>query len=199
MATSDDRRRQVRQLVLEAARARTNEALTLKSEDCNKELFAPFSPSPVAVIDAVWRKIEDAELSLTAEDLLVELGCGDGRWLISGVKRFNCNAFGVELDEALVKRASHQVQKEGLQHKIRVDVGDVMETDISGARLVIVYAFAESLPGIAERLTNQLKENANVLSIGFRVPGWKPHWSEREGGLRWYFYRMCDCTEKLQM
>ncbi|EEY55371.1 uncharacterized protein PITG_09312 [Phytophthora infestans T30-4] len=183
MATSDDRRRQVRQLVLEAARARTNEALTLKSEDCNKELFAPFSPSPVAVIDAVWRKIEDAELSLTAEDLLVELGCGDGRWLISGVKRFNCNAFGVELDEAL----------------IRVDVGDVMETDISGARLVIVYAFAESLPGIAERLTNQLKENANVLSIGFRVPGWKPHWSEREGGLRWYFYRMCDCTEKLQM
>ncbi|KUF91856.1 hypothetical protein AM588_10003357 [Phytophthora nicotianae] len=105
MATPGDRRRQVRQLVLDAARARANDALTLKSEDCNKELFAPFSPSPVAVIDAVWAKIEGAQLSLTSNDLLVDLGCGDGRWLVSGVKRFNCSAFGVELDENLVKRA----------------------------------------------------------------------------------------------
>ncbi|ETP10780.1 hypothetical protein F441_13644 [Phytophthora nicotianae CJ01A1] len=194
MATPGDRRRQVRQLVLDAARARANDALTLKSEECNKELFAPFSPSPVAVIDAVWAKIEGAQLSLTSNDLLVDLGCGDGRWLVSGVKRFNCSAFGVELDENLVKRAKDQVHREGLEHKIKVEVGDVMQTDISNAKVVIVYAFAESLSGIAEMLKTQLKEGTNVLSIGFRVPGWKPLWSEREGGLRWYFYRMSDCT-----
>ncbi|OWZ12926.1 putative membrane protein [Phytophthora megakarya] len=194
MATSEDRRRRVRQLVLEAAKARANDALTLKSEECNKELFAPFSPSPVAVIDAVWTKIEDAGMALTPDDLLVDLGCGDGRWLVSGVQRFNCNAFGVELDENLVKRAKEQVIGQNLQDKIQVELGDVMQTDISNAKLVIVYAFAESLHGIAERLKQQLRTDAYVLSIGFRVPEWKPHWSEREGGMRWYLYRMSDCA-----
>ncbi|EGZ09263.1 hypothetical protein PHYSODRAFT_440386, partial [Phytophthora sojae] len=176
--TQEDRRRRLRQLVLEAARARANDALTLKSEDARQELFAPFSPSPVGVIDAVWTKLEDAQLALTSEDVLVDLGCGDGRWLVSGVKRFDCNALGVELDESLI-----QIQQ-----------GDVMLADISQAKLVIVYAFAESLPGIAQRLKAQLKQEANVLSVGFRVPDWKPHWSEREGGLRWYFYRMSECS-----
>ncbi|KAE8908631.1 hypothetical protein PF005_g14282 [Phytophthora fragariae] len=197
MATSlthEDRRGRLRQLVLEAARARANDALTLKSEDSEQELFAPFSPSPVAVIDAVWTKLEDAQLALTSEDLLVDLGCGDGRWLVSGVKRFDCKALGVELDETLVHRARTQVQEQQLQHKIQVQLGDVMLADISQAKLVIVYAFAESLPGIAQRLTAQLKEDASVLSVGFRVPDWKPHWSEREGGLRWYLYKMSDCS-----
>ncbi|POM75436.1 membrane protein [Phytophthora palmivora] len=193
MATSEDRRR-VRQLVLEAAKARANDALTIKSEECNKELFAPFSPSPIAVIDAVWTKIEDAQMALMADDLLVDLGCGDGRWLVSGVKKFHCNALGVELDEDLVQRAKGEVTKQGLQDKIRVELGDVMQTDVSNAKLVIVYAFAESLVGIAERLKKQLRADANVLSIGFRVPEWKPHWNEKEGGLRWYFYRMKDCA-----
>ncbi|KAG1712352.1 hypothetical protein DVH05_000099 [Phytophthora capsici] len=184
----------VRQLVLEAAKARANAALTLEGEECNKELFAPFSPSPTVVIDAVWRKIEENHESLTTNDLLVDLGCGDGRWLVSGVQKFNCKALGVELDENLVHRALQEVQKQNLQDRIQVELGDVMETEISSAKLVIVYAFAESLSDIAQRLKAQLKYDANVLSIGFRVPGWKPHWSEREGGLRWYFYRMKDCA-----
>lgn len=121
--TQEDRRRRLRQLVLEAARARANDALTLKSEDARQELFAPFSPSPVGVIDAVWTKLEDAQLALTSEDVLVDLGCGDGRWLVSGVKRFDCNALGVELDESLVLRAHRQVHEQQLQHKIQIQQG----------------------------------------------------------------------------
>uniref|UniRef100_H3H806 Methyltransferase domain-containing protein n=1 Tax=Phytophthora ramorum TaxID=164328 RepID=H3H806_PHYRM len=170
MATSRSR---VRQLVLEAARARAHAALTLQGEQGNSELFAPFSPSPVAVIDAVWRKLEEKQVQLTPGDLLVDLGCGDGRWLVSGVQRFGCNAFGVELDENLVKRARDQVTQQNLQLQIRVDQGDVMLADISDAKLVIVYAFAESLAGIAERLQMQLKGDASVLSIGKWVGSWR--------------------------
>ncbi|KAK1942080.1 Protein-lysine N-methyltransferase [Phytophthora citrophthora] len=165
-------RHRVRQLVLEAAKARANAALTLEGGKCNKELFAPFSPSPTAVIDAVWRKIEDNHVGLTSQDLLVDLGCGDGRWLVSGVQKFNCKALGVELDENLVHRATQEVKNLNLQDKIQVELGDVMEADISSAKLVIVYAFAESLSGIAERLRMQLKDDANVLSIGVSWLNW---------------------------
>jgi hypothetical protein len=37
-----------------------------------------------------------------------------------------------------------------------------------------------------------------MLALQFRVPEWKPHWSEREGALRWYLYRMCDCVKELE-
>ncbi|GMF26130.1 unnamed protein product [Phytophthora fragariaefolia] len=184
MATSlthEDRRGRLRRLVLEAARARTNDALTLASHESSHELFAPFSPSPVAVIDAVWTKLEQNQLALTQEDVLVDLGCGDGRWLVSGVQRFNCNAVGVELDGGLVNRAREQVQQLQLQHKIDVRLGDVMLADISRATLVIVYAFAESLPGIAERLKTQLKEDANVLSIGVSCGGRGGEFDEIDG------------------
>ncbi|CAH0519795.1 unnamed protein product [Peronospora belbahrii] len=195
MATSPNKRRRVRQLVLEAAKTRANEVLTLKDNVCNQELLAPFSPSPIAVIDAVWTKLEAAQAALSSDDLLMDLGCGDGRWLISAVKRFGCNAMGVELNDKLVKKAQEQVQMENLQAQIQVVLGDVMLMDISNAKLVIVYAFAKSLTNIAERLKNQLKEDAKVLSIGFRIPTWKPHWSECEGGLRWYIYYLSDCIQ----
>ncbi|GMF24667.1 unnamed protein product [Phytophthora lilii] len=169
MATSrtmEDRRGRLRRLLLDAARDRAGAALTLKSDVGEKDLFAPFSPSPPALIEAVWAKLEREHGALASGDLLVDLGCGDGRWLVSGVNRFGCNALGVELDEVLVQRARGEAQKLGLQHKIQVQLGDVMLADISQAKLVIVYAFAESLAGIAERLKEQLSADASVLSIG---------------------------------
>ncbi|CEG35737.1 FAM173 family [Plasmopara halstedii] len=186
-------RRHIRQLILQAARIRATDVLTPKHGECNHEIFAPFSPSPIALIDAVWNKIELSHTLLRSDDLLVDLGCGDGRWLISGVQRFHCSAFGVEIDENLVKKAKEQIQQKDLSHKIHVELGDIMQVDISQAKLVIIYAFAESLKGIAERLRQQLKTDANVLSIGFRILQWKPYWSERNNGLRWYLYRIRDC------
>ncbi|RLN02401.1 hypothetical protein BBJ28_00005497 [Nothophytophthora sp. Chile5] len=166
LETGADRRRHVRALLLAAAKARAADALTLKAEDAATPLFAPFSPSPLAVIDAVWARLEEAQIALTPGDLLVDLGCGDGRWLVSGVQRFKCSALGVELDAALVARTQAAVLAQGLEHKIQVQQGDVMLADVSRARLVIVYAFAESLAGIAQRLRAKLGADANVLSIG---------------------------------
>ncbi|CAI5738974.1 unnamed protein product [Hyaloperonospora brassicae] len=191
------RRRCVRQLVLEAARARASDALTLATRDGDaKPLFAPYSPSPHATIDAVWTKLAALQVALSADDLLVDLGCGDGRWLISGAQRFGCSALGIELDLKLVQRAKEHVAQQRLQGRVRVELGDVLEADVSNATLVIVYAFADSVATVVSQLIEQLTEEANVLSIGFRVPEWKASWGDRDGGLPWYFYRMSDCVGK---
>ncbi|KAI9909157.1 hypothetical protein PsorP6_014854 [Peronosclerospora sorghi] len=164
-----DRRRHVRQLLLKAAQARARDALTLKRKGHETNLVAPFSPSPRAVIDAVWTKLEAAQMALLPTELLVDLGCGDGRWLISGVNRFKCHALGIEVDPQLVTRANKVVQMHPLKDQIEVKVGDIMLADISSAKLVIVYAFASSLGGIAHRLKEQLNMNALVLSMGVRA------------------------------
>ncbi|TYZ65145.1 hypothetical protein PybrP1_012053 [[Pythium] brassicae (nom. inval.)] len=191
----EDRRARVRALVLAAAKARAQQALTL-SNASQTPLFAPFSPSPVRVIEAVWESLDarKAPLAVLARhDLLVDLGCGDARWLVAGVQRYGCEALGVEIDGALVERARCEVARCALSDRIRVEQGDVMTTDIARAKLVIVYAFAEALHGIRAHLETQLDASAAVLSIGFRIPGWQPSCSDRVDSMRWYFYELSEC------
>lgn len=223
------RRRRVRELVLAAAKARTQQALTLGNDDdgdATTPLFAPYSPSPMSMINAVWEYLDAhaASAPIASEELLVDLGCGDARWLISGVQRYRCQALGIEIDSALVEKAQLAVEKLALGDKIRIVKDDILHVDISQAKVVIVYAFAESLHGIRAHLERQLSDRASVLSIGvrvrlcilhlhsllvldstdvvftcrvimwlqFRVPEWRPKWSDRVDGLRWYFYELKD-------
>lgn len=169
---AEDRRARVRALVLAAAKARTQQALTL-SDGPQTVLFAPFSPSPPRVMDAVWAALDarKAQVAVLARhELLVDLGCGDARWLIAGVQRYGCEALGVEIDSVLVERARCDVAQCALSDRIQIELGDVMAADIARAKLVIVYAFAEALHGIRAHLETQLDASAAVLSIG--VSAW---------------------------
>ncbi|GLD97253.1 hypothetical protein PINS_up022409 [Pythium insidiosum] len=188
--TKSPRRHRVRSLLLAAAKARATQALTLSNQ--STPLFAPYSPSPLSVIDAVWTFLHDAGVSLQPHELLVDLGCGDARWLISGVERWGCRALGIEIDPQLVQTARSNVERlaPSVSERIQIVEADILRHSIAGAKIVIVYAFAESLSGIREYLESQLGSDAMVLSIGFRVPGWKPTWSDRVDALRWYVYDM---------
>lgn len=176
-AATSTRRRRVRELVLAAAKARAQQALTLSTNNEDGDattatpLFAPYSPSPVSMINAVWEYLDvrTPSVPIATEDLLVDLGCGDARWLISGVQRYRCQALGIEIDGALVEKAQHAVESLELTDRIRIVKDDIMRVDISQARIVIVYAFAESLHGIRAHLESQLGERASVLSIGVRL------------------------------
>lgn len=166
------RRRHVRDLVLAAAKARAQQALTLSDTSNNDNsatpLFAPYSPSPTSVINAVWEYLDTRAtgVPIAPEELLVDLGCGDARWLISGVQRYRCQALGIEIDSTLVDKAQQAVETLALGDKIRIVKDDIMCIDISSAKVVIVYAFAESLHGIRAHLEGQLSDRASVLSVG---------------------------------
>lgn len=163
------RRARVRALVLAAAKARAQQALTLADEPATP-LFAPFSPSPLRVVHAVWDFL-DARAdtpALAPHELLVDLGCGDARWLIAGVERYTCRALGIEIDAALVATAQRAVADRALTDRIDIVQDDILRVDISTAALVIVYAFAESLHGIRSHLETHLSSHARVLSIGVR-------------------------------
>lgn len=164
-----DRRARVRALLLAAAKDRARDALA-GEDDASAPLFAPFSPSPHALVEQIWDLLSapGTPPPLAAGELLVDLGCGDGRWLFSGVERFGCRALGVEIDAALVARGRAEAARRGLEASVQVLQGDILSADISRARLVIVYAFAEALPGIRDHLHAQLPAAASVLSIGVR-------------------------------
>jgi len=131
--------------------------------------LAPFVPSPQRVVD---RMLELAAPKPT--ETVYDLGCGDGRVLITAAQRFNSKAVGIELDGRLVERATDRIQRMNLQNQVKVIQGDLLKADLSGADIVIVYLLTLSNEQLRPRLEKFLKPGARVVSYAYAVPGWKP-------------------------
>ncbi|GIU74439.1 MAG: 50S ribosomal protein L11 methyltransferase [Bryobacteraceae bacterium] len=131
--------------------------------------LAPYvtSPQPIVV-----KMLEIARLK--SGETLYDLGCGDGRILTTAAKDFGARAVGVELSPALVRRARQAVESLGLQDQVKVIEGDLMQVDLSGADVVALYLLTEANEQLRPKLERELKPGARVVSLEFRIKGWKP-------------------------
>ncbi len=131
--------------------------------------LAPYVTSPQPVVE---KMLEAARLK--PGETLFDLGCGDGRILLSAAQRFGARAIGVELSPTLVKRARASVEAQGLQEQVRVVEGDMMQVDVSPAQVVALYLMTEANEQLRPKLEKELKPGARVVSLEFKIKGWKP-------------------------
>ena len=109
-----------------------------------------------------------------AGETLYDLGCGDGRILLSAARNFGARAVGVELSPTLVKRAQQMVDSQGLQDQVKVQQGDMMQIDVSPANVVALYLMTDANEQLRPKLERELKPGARVVSLEFKIKGWKP-------------------------
>ncbi|MEW6157793.1 MAG: PQQ-binding-like beta-propeller repeat protein [Verrucomicrobiota bacterium] len=147
-------------------------------------------PSGATVSDApeVKRKVADAIFVPTVQDVveamlsfaavkasdrLLDLGSGDGRILITAVKKYQCKAIGYEIDPRQVQRSREAIRQSQLEHLARIEERDLFTADLSEADVVALY-----LPGpLLEKLLpqfRQLKPGARIVSHEFVIPGIVP-------------------------
>ncbi len=130
----------------------------------------PYVPSPPGV---VRKMLEIAGAG--PEDVVYDLGCGDGRILITAVKEFGVKrAVGVEIREDLVKEARRRVASEGLEDRIEIIHGDMFEVDIGEATLVTLFLLTSVNDELAPKLERELKPGTRVVSHEFQITSWKP-------------------------
>jgi ubiquinone/menaquinone biosynthesis C-methylase UbiE len=131
--------------------------------------LAPFVTSPQPIVERMLELV-----NLKSGETLYDLGCGDGRILVTAAQRYGAKAVGVELSDALVKKAQSDVDRQGLQNKIRIIQGDMMSIDVSNAQVVSLYLMTEANDQLRPKLERELKPGARVVSLDFKVRGWKP-------------------------
>jgi ubiquinone/menaquinone biosynthesis C-methylase UbiE len=108
-------------------------------------------------------------------DVVYDLGCGDGRVLISAVNEFGARAaVGYELRQDLCEKARTGIAQCGLSGKIRIVVGDLREADLSGASVVTLYLTTEANELLRDRLARGLRPGSRVVTYLFPIPGWVP-------------------------
>ena len=108
------------------------------------QLAAPISPTDIAIIETFLPR-----LNLNSKSLLVDLGCGDGRWLIAANKHTQCKFLGIDVDEERLRIAQESILEFDLQNMIKVRNQDVFEfvresDDFFDANVLIIYLSFES-------------------------------------------------------
>ncbi|MEZ0394298.1 MAG: protein-lysine N-methyltransferase [Desulfurococcaceae archaeon] len=107
------------------------------------------------------------------EDVVYDLGCGDGRILIVAVKEFNAKkAVGVERDPERYREALRNAQANGVADRVVIINDDFFNVDISEASVVTLFLLTTVNEALRPKLEKELREGARVVSHEFRIPGW---------------------------
>jgi protein-L-isoaspartate O-methyltransferase len=129
---------------------------------------AAFVPTPHDVVAKML-----ALAAVTRDDVVYDLGCGDGRIVVAAAKAHGCRAVGVEIDKELVARARDRVKKARVEKLVTVRHGDLFEADFSDATVVTLFVSA----AMARKLTpslEKLKPGSRVVCHYFAIPGVVP-------------------------
>lgn len=139
--------------------------------------LAPYVVTPERAVDKMLEMANPKP-----GEVLYDLGCGDGRILITAAQKYNIKAVGIEIAEHQAKVAAENVKKAGLQDRVKVIHGDFMRTDLSAANIVTLYLAPIANDTLRPNLQRYLRPNTRVVSYDYPIPGWKPvDTAERQG------------------
>lgn len=141
-----------------------------------------YFPTPQAAVDTM---LEMAEIK--SDDVLIDLGSGDGRIPISAAKTYGIRAHGVDIDAELIEKSTENAKRDGVAEKVSFKQQDLFETDLGGATVITMFLLTSINDKLRPRL-QQLKPGTRVLSYGFGMSDWKPDRVERVDGRAIYLW-----------
>ncbi len=109
---------------------------------------------------------------MTQGQVVYDLGCGDGRFLIAVAKRYNVKAVGFEINPWAYMLSRLRVWL--CQANVSIHFQDFWTADLSKADVVFCYLFPDVMERLREKLSMELKAEAKVISCNFEIPGWRP-------------------------
>lgn len=148
----------------------------------------PYIPTPPDLIRA---KLDLAEAD--ENDVVFDLGCGDGRVMVIAATEYGARGVGVELQEGVVEEAWSQVADHQVEDRVEVFHEDYLETDLSSATLLVLYLTTRTLCSISEKL-REVQPGTRIVTHDFALPAWdlseQGEWESEDGQLHsLYLYR----------
>ena len=153
--------------------------------------LAPYVPTPHEVVDRMLTLA-----GVTNRDVVVDLGCGDGRIPIAAAKKFGARGIGVDIDPQRIAEANANAKAAGVEQLVTFKLQDAMKTDVSGASVVTTYLLSASNLKLRPLLTAQLKPGSRIVTHSFGMGDWTPEkvdsFADAEGRTRMLFLSRAD-------
>lgn len=138
--------------------------------------------------DTVAQMLRMAQVS--SKDTVYDLGCGDGRIVITAVQKYGARGVGIDIDPQRIAEARENAKKARVTDKVQFIEGDLFETDISEATVVTLYLLTRLNLKLRPKLLADLKPGTRVVSHAFDMGDWKPEKTESNGASSVYLWRV---------
>jgi precorrin-6B methylase 2 len=135
--------------------------------------LAVFIPTPQEVVEQMLRLADVAP-----GDILYDLGCGDGRIVVTAAEKYGIRAVGVDINPARIAEARMNARRHGVENRVQFVLGDAKQADFREATVVMMYLGSDGNLRLADQLRSQLRSGTRIVSRDFQIYGWEPERSE---------------------
>lgn len=147
-------------------------ALLLIHNRCNaaqpEVSFGPFVPTPMPVVEEMLKLA-----NVTKDDIVYDLGCGDGRIVIMAAKKFGARGVGIDIDPELIEKCKESAKREGVSDRVRFIAEDAMKSEVSDATVVTLYVLPSAMLKLRPKLLRELKPGVRIVSHNYSMGDWE--------------------------
>jgi protein-L-isoaspartate O-methyltransferase len=133
------------------------------------EHSAPYVATPQEIVEQM---LELAKVG--PDDVVYDLGSGDGRIVITAAQKYGAHAVGVELRPDLFEESRDRIKQLGLEDRAQILHEDMFNVTIRRATVVTLYLLTSVNAMLRPMMERQLRSGARIVSHDFQVPGWDP-------------------------
>ena len=142
-----------------------------------------YVPTPEEVVEAMLQVAK-----VTKNDVVYDLGTGDGRIPVTAAKKYGARGVGIDIDPQRIKDANENVAKNGVGDRVKIIQGDLFETDISEATVVTLYLLPSLNQKLLPKLNKELKPGTRIVSHAFDMGDKKPEQELDVNGRKVYLW-----------
>ncbi len=128
-----------------------------------------YVPTPQSLVE---RMLEIA--AVKPGEHVMDLGCGDGRMVVTAANKFGARGVGVDIDPVRINEAKGNARRAGVTDKVEFHIGDLFHVDISKADVLAIYLLNEINERLRPKILATMKPGSRVVSHAFHMGDWKP-------------------------
>ncbi|MEH2288610.1 class I SAM-dependent methyltransferase [Nostoc sp.] len=143
----------------------------------------PYVPTPQPVVDAMLKVAKVGK-----NDLLFDLGSGDGRIVNTAAQKFGTRGVGIDINPERIQEANENAKKAGVTDRVKFVQQDLFNTNFSEATVVTLYLLPEINVKLRPKLLKELKPGTRIVSHAFDMGDWKPQQTLNVEGKTIYYW-----------
>jgi SAM-dependent methyltransferase len=148
-----------------------------------RPLDVPYVPTSNAVVEAMLKLA-----GVKKTDIVYDLGCGDGRIVITAAKLYGAHGVGIDINPERIQEARANAKQAGVEALVKFEENDLFAADIHNATVVTLYLLPSVNLKLRPKLLSDLKEGTRVVSHSFDMGDWKPEKEEEVEGANVYLW-----------
>lgn len=145
----------------------------------------PFVPTPYEVVEGMLKLADVGE-----DDIVYDLGCGDGRIVVTAAAKYGAHGLGVDNDPQRVKESMDNVESNGVKDKVEIRQENLFKTDLSKATVVTLYLLSDINVKLRPKLFDELRPGTRIVSNSFDMDEWEPDQINLVNGRTLYFWKI---------